>query len=654
MVEDSRRAELFRAMARIRRFETRTAELYRDAQIPGFVHVSVGQEAVAVGVCGALRADDIITSTHRGHGHMLAKGGDMPAMFAELMAKDAGSCRGRGGSMHIADPRIGIFGANGIVGAGLPIAGGAAVAAALDRSDRVVVSFFGDGAVGQGTFHEAINLASVLSLPVIFVCENNHFAEFTNDENLRSLDLARRAEGYGVPYFHVDGNDAEAVRATAEKAIATVRGGGGPVFIEAETYRMRGHYEGDPQSYRPDGDLERWSARDPLEVLRARLLEEGASAEELDAIIDDVTREVEEAVAFARAAPPPAEETLDCYVTEPGPSIEEPAAIPADVEQIRTSKAIRSALQDELEDNPDSFIAGIDVGRGGNVFAITRGLFDQFPDRVIDTPISESAIMGIGVGAAMSGKRPIVELMYVDFLGVCLDQLMNQAAKMRLMTGGGASVPMVVRTQFGAGRSSGAQHSQSLEAIFAHIPGLKVVMPSTPADAYGLLRAAQLDPNPVVFIEHRLLYEVKGPRPPRGHLVPLGKALVRRPGADITIVTMSRMVHVCLAVAAELAEDGIECEVIDLRTISPLDHTTVLTSVEKTSRLLIVHEAVTDFGIGAEIAARIADEGFMLMDAPIKRIGALPMPAPYAPNLERLWLPDAERIRAQVKDLVSF
>jgi 2-oxoisovalerate dehydrogenase E1 component len=297
------------------------------------------------------------------------------------------------------------------------------------------------------------------------------------------------------------------------------------------------------------------------------------------------------------------------------------------------------------------FVAGIDVAAGGNVFGLTRGLHERFGTRVRDTPISESAIVGLGVGAAMAGMRPVVELMYLDFLGVCLDQLLNQAAKLPFMTGGAATMALTVRTQFGAGRSSGSQHSQSLEALLAHIPGLTVVMPSTPADTYGLLRAAIQDPNPVVFIENRLLYGTKGPQPPADHIVPIGRAVVVRPGTDVTVVSVSRMVHEALAAAGQLGTEGMSVEVIDLRTVAPLDTATILESVHKTSRLLIAHEAVVPFGIGAEIAATVARDGFWDLDAPVERIGAAATPPPYAPGLERAWLPDRDDIAAAIRKL---
>lgn len=315
--------------------------------------------------------------------------------------------------------------------------------------------------------------------------------------------------------------------------------------------------------------------------------------------------------------------------------------------------AVRLALEHELTADPSVFVAGIDVGAGGNVFGLTRGLAQAFPGRVRDTPISESAIVGTAVGAAMAGMKPVVEIMYMDFIGVCLDMLLNQAAKLRFMTGGRASMPLVVRTQFGAGRSSGSQHSQSLEALLAHIPGLTVVMPSNPADTYGLLRAAIQDPNPVVFVENRLQYGLKGPKPPADHLVPLGKAKVIREGTDLTLVSWSRMVQDALAAAELLAGEGISVEVIDLRTIAPLDRETVLASLAKTNRLVIAHEAVRDFGVGAELSAMAVDEGFWHLDAPVTRVAPPSVPAPYAPSLERVWLPSRDTIADTVRRIAA-
>jgi len=644
---------MHRRMLLIRGFEQRVATLYRDGEVPGFVHLSIGQEAAAVGACWPLCTEDVITSTHRGHGHCLAKGLDPLGMFAELIGKDQGTNRGRGGSMHIADPTLGIFGANGIVAAGLPIAVGAATAAQLRDDGRVAVAFFGDGAPAQGGFHEAVNLAAVWRLPVVFFCENNGYAEFSHVSSQHGATLERRARGYGIDYVAVDGNDVAATAGVMEDVVLSLRTGGCPVVVEAETYRWHGHYEGDPQRYRSPEEVRAWEERDPLLAHERLLRRAGVGDEELKALEASIAEQLDGAVEAARRLPAPDPATLTQFVVRARPERAEPPPPGDDAPVFRTMDAVRTALEAELAGDDRVFVAGIDVGAGGNVFGLTRGLRDQFGDRVRDAPISETAIVGLGVGAAMAGMRPVVELMYLDFIGVCFDQLLNQAAKLPFMTGGTAEMALTVRTQFGAGRSSGSQHSQSLEALLAHIPGLSVVMPSTPADTYGLLRAAIQDPNPVVFIENRLLYGMKGPQPPPDHLLPIGSSAIVRGGSDVTVVSISRMVHEAVAAAERVAGEGISVEVIDLRTVVPLDIVPVLDSVHKTSRLLIAHEAVVPFGIGAEIAATVSREAFWDLDAPIERVGAAATPPPYAPDLERAWLPDRDDIAAAIRRLVA-
>ena len=645
--------ELHRRMLVIRGFEERVSELYRDGLVPGFVHLSIGQEASAVGACWPLRPDDVITSTHRGHGHCLAKGLEPLGMFAELMARDPGTNRGRGGSMHIADPKLGIFGANGIVAAGLPIAVGAGTAIQLRGRDSVAVAFFGDGAVAQGAFHESVNLAAVWRLPVIFFCENNGYSEFSPAASQHAASLEQRALGYGLDYVGVDGNDVTVTAAAMQNIVRAVRAGSGPTVVEAFTYRWHGHYEGDPMRYRSPEELKEWQERDPLVLHRRTLLQTGVNEAELDELEQRVAAELDQAVATARDMASPSPSTLFDFVVRPRKPATEVSAPAGDAAVFRTMDAVRNALHFELASDERVFLAGVDVGDGGNVFGLTRGLREEFGERVRDTPISEMAVVGVAVGAAMAGMRPVVEIMYLDFLGVCFDQLLNQAAKLPFMTGGSAEMALTVRTQFGAGRSSGSQHSQSLEALLAHIPGLTVVMPSTPADTYGLLRAAIEDPNPVVFIENRLMYGMKGPEPSADFILPIGQAAVVRPGSDVTVVSVSRMVHEATAAAEELAGEGISAEVIDLRTVAPLDMETILASVHRTSRLLIAHEAVVPFGIGAEIAATVAREGFWDLDVPIERIGSAATPPPYAPELEGVWLPGRDQIADVIRRMVA-
>ncbi len=663
------REQLLAAYARmslIRAMEERIAALYREGVVPGFVHTSIGQEAVPVGTLFHARPDDVITSTHRGHGHVLAKGLEPRRMLAELMGKATGACRGRGGSMHVADPALGIFGANGIVGAGLPIAAGAAHALRARGAGQVVIAFFGDGAVATGAFHEAVNLAALWRLPVIFLCENNGFSEFSRTADQHPVSLAQRAVGYGLPFREVHGNDVEAVADAMAAVLGEVRAGRGPYLVEAATVRVHGHYEGDQQRYRDESEFAVACAADPLTLARKRLTELGAGPAEVAALEEQAAATVAEAEDFARRSPEPGPgELLDDVIKPrpapvPAPAGTSPAsgvasrvagADPA-ARPVSVSRVIRQALHDALAEDPAVFLAGIDVG-GGNVFGLTRGLKDQWPDRVLDTPIAETAVMGLAVGAAMAGLRPVVELMYLDFLGVCLDQIMNQAAKLRYMTGGAVTLPLVIRTQFGSGRSSGSQHSQSLEAMLAHIPGLTVVMPSSAADTYGLLRSAIDDDNPVIFIENRLLYERKAAPPEPGHRVPLGQAAIARPGRDLTIVAWSHMTELALAAAGELAAEGIEAEVLDLRTIVPLDREAILASLARTNRMVIAHEAVTDFGAGAEIAAMAVREGFWSLDAPVARVGAPRSPAPYAPSLEQAWRPGVAEIVTAAREIAQ-
>jgi pyruvate/2-oxoglutarate/acetoin dehydrogenase E1 component len=322
--------------------------------------------------------------------------------------------------------------------------------------------------------------------------------------------------------------------------------------------------------------------------------------------------------------------------------------------RISYSQALRDGIREEMQRDPKVFLIGEDIGVHGGAFGVSRGLLDEFgPQRVITTPISEAAIVGAAVGAAVVGCRPVAEIMYMDSMTIAMDQIVNQAAKMRYMFGGKARLPLVIRTPSGAGRGQAAQHMQSLEAWFVHVPGLKVVMPSTPRDAKGLLKSSVRDDNPVIFIENKLLYATQGEVPDSEYLVPLGQADVKRPGRDATVVATSRMVLFALSAAERLAEEGIEVEVIDPRTLVPLDIETLVQSVKRTNRALIVHEACERGGVGAEIAAQIQEQAFDWLDAPIKRLANPNVPIPFAQSLEALAIPDEERIAAAARELVG-
>jgi pyruvate/2-oxoglutarate/acetoin dehydrogenase E1 component/TPP-dependent pyruvate/acetoin dehydrogenase alpha subunit len=615
-----------------------------------------------------MRDDDLITSTHRGHGHCHARGDSLAEgplakqehlnkMMAELCGRATGYCRGRGGSMHIADVQKGNLGATGIVGGNIPVATGAALSMKLQGLDRCVVCFFGDGASNTGNFHESLNMASAWKLPVVYVVENNLYGmSVPFDKVSATPDIAARAAAYDMPGVVVDGMDPIAVYEAVSVALERARRGEGPTLIEGKTYRWYGHSRSDPRNYRTKEEERDWRDRDPVRAFARRLLEMGiVTSEELEQIEERAVKAIDEATAFALESPlpDPSEVEEDVYVLQ----LPTPAEIEAERrlrERVRTDssipkkrywEAIRDALREEMLRDPRVFVMGEDVGLYGGAYGATRGLFDEFgPERVMDTPISEALIGGAAVGAAMTGMRPVTEIMYVDFTPLAMDQIANQGAKNRYMFGGKTAVPMVIRTEGGAGRSIAAHHSQSLEALWTHFPGIYVVMPATPYDAKGLLKAAIRNDNPVMYIEHKMLYGVEGPVPAEDYVVPLGVADVKREGSDVTIVSYSRMLLRSLEAAEELARRGISAEVVDLRTLKPLDLETVVASVRKTGRIVGVTEAYKTGSFISELFTLVNESAFDWLDAPMVRVTALDVPVPMAESLEDAAIPSVERI----------
>jgi 2-oxoisovalerate dehydrogenase E1 component len=639
--------ELHRQMLRIRRFEERAAELFKAGEILGTAHSCVGQEAVAVGVGAVLRADDYVVGHHRSHGHVIAKGGDLHAMMAELLGRRTGYCRGLGGSMHIADLSLNILGCNGIVGAPLPIGVGAALSSRLRGSGQVAVVFFGDGGANQGAAHEAMNLAATWELPVVFVCENNQFALSVGWRDGRAVeDIAVRAAGYGMPGEIVDGNDVLAVEETAGRHVEAARRGEGPSLIEAKTFRRMAHsMRANLPDTRDQELVQAWEARDPVPRFEALLVELGElDAAAIESIQAEVEDEVEAAIARALADDLADPADMDVAVYERHVATYPPPA--AGERALTFTQALREGLWQEMEADESVFVMGEDVGKVGGVFRATEGMHERFgPDRVRDTPISECGFVGAGIGAALTGMRPVVELQFSDFVTVAMDQLANQAAKLRFMMGGSPRIPLVVRGASGGGVRLAAQHSQSLEALFCHLPGLVVVMPSNPADAKGLLAASIRDDNPVIFLEQA------EPVPEERYAVPLGTAALVREGSDVTIVATGAMVPLALRAAGQLEREGTSVEVIDPRTLYPLDLESILASVARTSRVVVAHEAVSFCGVGAEIAASIAQHGFWDLDAPPVRVGAPHRPIPYQKDLELQTIPGVAEIVAAVRTL---
>ena len=689
---------LHRTMVLIRVFESRVEELFKAGKLPGFVHTYLGEEAIAAGVCGRLGPGDYITSTHRGHGHAIAKGMSPAALMAELYGRADGACRGRGGSMHVADFSLGMLGANGIVGGGFGIAAGAALSARHRGTDRVAVCFFGDGGINKGTFHEALNFASVHRLGVVYVCENNQYAQFTSRSRTTSVeDLAVRAAAYGMAGATLDGNDVAAVSAAAAEAVERARDGHGPTLLNMVTYRLGGHYVGDAEVYRDTAEVEEHRRRDPIQRWEDTLAHRGwLDSAGRAAVWEDaaaVVRDAEER-AEAGAFPDPESALDDVFTPEPatnGGSDRSPArfsaargaasdAGPVHVSAARGAASDAGPVQVSAARDPsgagatrrmtfgqatvdamasamradDRVLAlGEDISWGGN-FGQFRGLVDEFgPGRVIDMPISEAIIVAVAVGAATAGLRPVASMSFVEFTLGAMDEIVNQASKFRYMFGGQVSVPLVLRASDGVLRSSASQHSSSLEGLFTHLPGLKVVAPSNPADAKGLLRTAIDDPDPVVYLEHKKITAQRGPVPAGDYRVPLGAAAVARPGADVTVVTYSAMALNALAAAEQLAADGIDVEVIDLRSLVPLDFDTVLESAARTRRAVVAHESWRFGGFGAELAAQLHTELFGELEAPVARVGAASAPIPFSPPLEAAVVPGTEEVAAAVRAVMG-
>lgn len=699
----------------IREFEEMIVKLRSGAYTPlpefnyrGPTHVSIGQEGCAVGACAPLSIRDKITSTHRGHGESLAKGTvairamteaqlrqrvpnsrattreqlvedaleeHLYRTICELFGKDDGYCRGRGGSMHIADFTVGHLGANAIVGGGTPIATGAAMALRYLREDAVVCCFAGDGAFSNGVALESLNWAAQqqfinhyagdhrFGLPIIFLVINNHYGmtHRTDDEVTGVERIVRRAAGFADDNMHaevVNGMDVLAVRDAVQRAIRLCKAGQGPVYLDVDCYRYFGHSLSDPRvEYRTKEEEAAWRAVDPIETFKAQLREAGVLDDAGITAIEERVRDRNARAArrAAAAADPAPQDVLKFMYTDTRCD-----TVPAEfarVEilqpltdlkrvngQLSYKDAIREALYEEMARDRRVFFYGEDVADYGGAFKVTKGLLEAFGrERVFNTPISEACICGTAVGAAMVGLRPVVELMYFDFALMSSDQISNQAAKWHYMSGAQTEVPLVYRVSAGAGKGYGGQHSQTLEAVFCHIPGLYVVYPATPADAKGLLKSAIRDNNPVLFIESQGLYGLKGPVPEGDYLVPIGVANVLREGGDLTFVAWGPVVHDCLRAAEKLKADrGVECEVIDLRSLVPLDIDTVLRSVQKTGRCVVASQAIHIGSYTGEIASTIQDAVFDYLDAPVKRVGAKNGIAPQSHVLEAAFLPSVQ------------
>jgi 2-oxoisovalerate dehydrogenase E1 component len=641
----------YRKLLTIRRFEERLLELH-GREIIGSIHLSLGQEAIAVGALAALADGDRVVATYRGHHWAIACGVPLEALLAEITGRSTGTNGGRGGSAYLSAPEHGFLGENSVVGAGVPIAVGVALAAGYAGSRRVVVVSFGDGATNQGATHEGIVFAVARSLPVVFACENNGWSEMTPIGAMVPVELAARAAAYGLPAHAVDGNDPEAVANAVAEAAARAREGGGPTFLEFRAHRLSAHYQGDVEHYRPREDKELAATADPLLRLRARLLEK-VGTEELEELERAVEEELRAAEQSALAAGPPDPGTARRHVYRDAPK---GAATRLDLEAARMTyaAAINAALERELAERPEVLVFGEDVAIPGGVFGVTKNLRRRFGEaRVFDTPIAEAAILGAAVGAAMEGMRPIVEIMFGDFLLVALDQLVNQAANVAYLSRGSVPCALVVRTQQAVTPGSCAQHTQCLEALVAHVPGLRVGLPALPQDAFAMTRAAVASSDPCILFESRALYGLEGPVTLDAPIEALGGARRLRDGDDLTIVTWGRMVHEALAAAERLEARDLGTTVVDLRWLNPLDRATLFEAVTRTTRVLVVHDANLTGGFGAEIAALVAEECFFDLDAPPARLALPDVRIPAAPALQTALVPTRDAIVAAAEEVVA-
>ncbi|MGQ9615790.1 MAG: alpha-ketoacid dehydrogenase subunit alpha/beta [Spirochaetota bacterium] len=711
----------YRAMVLIRNFEYMVVDLSTEAFVPydgfkfiGATHLYIGEEANAVGIMSAIRKNDYITSTHRGHGHAVAKGlfglremgereierfigGKWPTegydslfeaavdyhlfqAMAELLGKEEGYCHGRGGGMHIADFNMGNLGANAIVGGSFAIATGAALAVQYQGEDRIVVCIIGDGAMNNGIAHEAMNFSTMRQfkkgLPIVYFIENNQYGMTGQQRGeVTGVDfLSQRGAGYNDVNMHAEticGMNVLTVREAMQRAREKLLRGEGPILLESLTYRFLGHnYKDKGVSYRSDTEKEAWVREDPVARLKNEMVELGIITEDEAKEENERARKKIEEITL-RAANGTDPDIKNIYAglysdtTSDGIGkdyktknlLKSPRRYTRDSEgRILFRHAVAEALTEEMIRDRRVIIYGEDVADYGGAYQVTLGLLDIFGrERVFNTAISEAAIIGTGVGAAMAGLRPVVEIMYIDFILMAMDQLGNQAAKARYMFGGKAKIPLVIRTTIGGGKGYAGQHSQSLEATVAHIPGIKVVIPSTAYDVKGLLKTAIRDDNPVFFIEHQMLYTDKGEVPEDDYTIPFGVARVAHEGKDITVVTYSNIIKNVFEAGDILArEDGVSIEVIDPRTLVPLDVETIANSVNKTGRAVVVNQAPYTGSFASHIAYEIQDNSFRKLKAPVRVVTAYDVPPPMARTLENENIPTVERILRNIREVLSY
>ncbi len=644
---------LYAAILKPRMVEEKMLILLRQSRL-GKWFSGIGQEAIAVGSTYALHADEYILPMHRNLGVFTTRKVPLARLFGQFQGKMSGFTKGRDRSFHFGTQEYKIVGMISHLGPQMALADGIALADTLQNKEKVTLVYTGDGATSEGDFHEAINVAAVWNLPVIFLIENNGYGLSTpSNEQFKCERLALRAQGYGIDGFTIDGNNILEVHSTVNQLAESIRKNPRPIILECLTFRMRGHEEASGTKYVPQELLDEWATKDPVQQYENYLLEQQIiDADYITQLKKRFKSEIDAAVEQAWAEPDIVADTTTEVADMYAPFVQE-VIVPTTEKQSdkRYLDAISDGLRQSMEKYPNLVLMGQDIAEYGGAFKITQGLVETFGKaRVRNTPLCESAIVGTAFGLSINGYKSVMEMQFADFATCGFNQIINNLAKSHYRWGQHADV--VIRMPTGAGSGAGPFHSQSNEAWFVKTPGLKVVFPATPYDAKGLLNAAIEDPNPVIYFEHKYLYRsLTETIPNEYYTVEIGKARLATEGNDVSIITYGLGVHWALDTLKK--HPNISADVIDLRTLLPWDREAVMHSVKKTGKAIILHEDTLSCGLGAEITAEIAAECFGNLDAPVKRCASLDTAIPMSKALEDNFLASA-RFEQELLDLVNY